>query len=137
MAETVSFEIQVGKPYEAAMEMVEVALKEEGFGVLTRIDVKATMKQKLDMDFRSYSILGACNPHLAHRALSHNGKVGILLPCNVTVEATAEGGSKINIGNPEVMLGMGGFDRDEILSDVAREARERLSRVAKALEGKA
>lgn len=134
MTDTLSFEVQVAKPYEAAMEMVEVALKEEGFGVLTRIDVKATMKQKLDEDFRPYSILGACNPQLAHRALSHDGRVGVLLPCNVTVEETPDGQSRVHIGNPDVMLGVGGFDQDEVLAGVAREARERLSRVAKALE---
>jgi uncharacterized protein (DUF302 family) len=135
MSDELSFEVKIAKPYEAAMEMVEVALKEEGFGILTRIDVKATLKQKLDQEFRPYSILGACNPNLAHMALSHNGKIGILLPCNVTVEESPEGGSTVNIGNPDMMLGMGGFDRDEVLAGVAREARERLTRVAKALEG--
>jgi uncharacterized protein (DUF302 family) len=116
-------------PYEQAMEKVTAALKAEGFGVLTEIDVKATMKKKLDADFRKYAILGACNPPLAHRALSSELEIGLLLPCNVIVYEE-EGGSVVSIVDPISMLGV--VDSPE-LAPVADEAQARLERVAKAL----
>jgi uncharacterized protein (DUF302 family) len=79
------------------------ALKQEGFGVLTEIDVKATLKAKLDQDFRRYVILGACNPNLAHRALSTELGIGLLLPCNVCVWEE-EGGSVVSIARPDAMF---------------------------------
>lgn len=106
------------------------ALKAEGFGVLTEIDVKATMKKKLDVDFRPYVILGACNPKLAHRALTAAPEIGLLLPCNVTV-------SEIDADTVEVALidpiGMMSFVKRPELEPIAAEARERLERVANAL----
>jgi uncharacterized protein (DUF302 family) len=117
-------------PYEQALEKVTEALKGQGFGVLTRIDVKATLKEKLDADFRKYVILGACNPPLAHRALSADLGVGLLLPCNVVVYEE-NGGSVVGIMDPIAMLGI--IHKPEIEA-VASEARIKLRRVIEALE---
>jgi len=132
-AEVLGFTVHLNKSPEQAIDAVTTALKVEGFGVLTRIDVQATLKEKLNRDFRPYTILGACNPPLAHRALSHRTEAGLLLPCNVTVEASSIGGSEIRIGNPDAFLGRGTLGRDPVLREVAKEARERLERVAAAL----
>lgn len=134
MDQSLAYQISMTDPYEVAVEKVVEALKIEGFGVLTRIDVKATLKEKLDADFRPYVILGACNPPLAHRALLSDPLVGLLLPCNVTVEETA-GGSLVSIINPEVMLGVEPLSMDEQIREVASEARTRLNRVVAALQG--
>ena len=133
MSGPLAFRIELDDPYEAALEKVAAALKVEGFGVLTKIDVKATMKEKLDADFRPYTILGACNPPLAHRALSNEPLVGLLLPCNVTVEATEAGGSLVSIVNPEAMMSVGALADSDVVCSVAAEARTRLERVAAAL----
>ena len=116
--------------YESAIEKVTEALKAEGFGVLTNIDVKETMKKKLDVDFRRYAILGACNPPLAHRALSARPEIGLLLPCNVIVYEE-EKGTVVSITDP---LAMFRFADAPELEPVAAEARQRLRRVATALE---
>jgi uncharacterized protein (DUF302 family) len=121
--------IELDVPYEQAVERVTVALKKEGFGVLTEIDVKATLKKKLEADFRKYVILGACNPPLAHRALSTQLEIGLLLPCNVIVYED-NGGSVVSIVDPISMLGV---VEDPELEPVADEARARLERVAQAL----
>ncbi len=134
MTVDLAFEVTVQLPYDRALELVEGALKAEGFGVLTRIDVRAVLKEKLGADFRPYSILGACNPVLAHRALGHSAEVGLLLPCNVTVEAGLTGGSIVRIGNPEAMLAAVMAGGDQVLRDVGHEARARLERVAAALK---
>jgi uncharacterized protein (DUF302 family) len=133
MPAEIGFEVQINQPYEQALEATKIALKSEGFGVLTSIDVRATMKEKLDQEFRPYSILGACNPPLAHRALSQDAVAGLLLPCNVTVEANGSHASIVRIANPETVLAVGALEEDPVLSAVAREARERLERVAEAL----
>ena len=125
------FEISLPVSYEAAIEKVTEALKAEGFGVLTSIDVKETMKKKLDVDFRKYAILGACNPPLAHRALSARPEVGLLLPCNVIVYETEPGQSYVSLVDPLAMLGV---IQDADLESVAQEARQRLQRVAEALK---
>ena len=135
--EEIGFEVHLDLPYEAALERVIAALKEEGFGVLTRIDMQATMKEKLGEDFRPYVILGACNPPLAHRALSTDPLMGLMLPCNVTVEADPEGGSLARLVNPETMLATGNLRQNENLRAVAEEARARLERVACALADEA
>ena len=109
------------------------ALKVEGFGVLTRIDVKATLKEKIGADFRPYAILGACNPPLAHRALSADAQAGLMLPCNVTVEAAPQGGSVVRIANPEMMILVGELAQNPELKEVAVLARQKLEKVAVAL----
>ena len=118
-------------PYEEAVERVVAALKAEGFGVLTEIDVKATLKKKIDADFRRYVILGACNPPLAHQALCTDLDIGLLLPCNAIVYETDDGGSAVSIIDPMSMLSM--VDSSELAS-VAEEARARLRRVIGAIE---
>jgi uncharacterized protein (DUF302 family) len=124
------FQSTLNLPYEAALEKVTEALKAEGFGILTNIDVKETMKKKLDVDFRKYSILGACNPPLAHRALTARPDVGLLLPCNVIVYE--EGDTTIvNIIDP---MSMTNFIQDPALDEVAEEARQRLKRVSEAIQ---
>lgn len=113
-------------PYEQAIQRVTEALKAEGFGVLTQIDVQETLKQKIGADFRRYIILGACNPSLAHRALSADLDVGLLLPCNVVVYE--EGGrSVVAAVDPLAMLGA--LAGNPAVAEVAREARAKLERV--------
>ena len=123
------FGLRLDLPYEAAVEKVTEALKAEGFGILTEIDVKATLKKKLDVDFRRYIILGACNPPLAHRALSTQTEIGLLMPCNVIVYEDGDG-SVVSIADPNAMVQMTG---NADLSDVAAEAREKLEKVIEAL----
>lgn len=117
--------------YETAVAQVTAALQAEGFGVLTEIDVKATLKKKLDVDFRPYKILGACNPPLAYKALSTAPEIGLMLPCNVTVSQEADGRILVNLTNPKMMLGI--TDLPE-LAEIANDAEMRMSRVAAALE---
>ena len=120
-------------PYERAVERTKEALGAEGFGVLSEIDVRATLKKKLDVEFRPYVILGACNPPLAHRALTEERDLGLLLPCNVVVYAGEdEGTSVVAAVDPEVSLGRVGNDR---LAPVAAEVKERLQRVIDAVAG--
>ncbi len=122
--------VQVNKNFDDALAQVTAALKVEGFGVLTEIDVKDTLKKKLAVDFRPYKILGACNPRLAYRALSTAPEVGLLLPCNVTVAYVEDGVTEVSIIDPLLMLG---FAQYPDLEPVAEEARARLGRVATAL----
>jgi uncharacterized protein (DUF302 family) len=126
------FKVQVEGSFDEVEARVREALQAEGFGVLTEIDVRATLKKKLDVDFRPYKILGACNPPLAHQALSAVPDAGLLLPCNVTVAQGEEGLIEVALVNPDVMLDVGNLPQ---LQPVADEARERLQRVAAALEG--
>jgi uncharacterized protein (DUF302 family) len=116
----------VDLPYEVALARVEDALKREGFGVLTRIDVKATMKENLGVEFTPFVILGACNPPLAHRALQAEPAIGLMLPCNVVVRWTAAGTTRIEAVNAAAMASL--FPRAD-LSAVADEVGERLARV--------
>ena len=122
--------VEVHAGYEETRERVVAALKEQGFGVLTEIDVKATLKKKLDADFRKYSILGACNPPLAHRALQAEPHIGLLLPCNVIVYENDDGSSTVATIDAEVQLGIAG--RPE-LAEVARDVTARLGEVLKAV----
>lgn len=131
MSTPLGFDIYMDGSYDDAVTAVTEELKKEGFGVLTEIDVKATLKTKLDVDFRPYKILGACNPVLAHKALSLVPDVGMLLPCNVTVAQEENGRIHISIINPQQMLGI--VDNPD-LKAVANDAEERLRRVANALQ---
>ncbi|MDZ7844975.1 MAG: DUF302 domain-containing protein [Anaerolineales bacterium] len=132
MKNQMAFQVKLDVPYEQAVEQTAAALKEEGFGVLTEIDVKATLKEKLDLDFKRYVILGACNPPLAHQALESEEMIGLLLPCNVTIAET-EGGSLVSILNPEMMLNIEPLGKDPAVKQVTGQAAERLLRVAAAL----
>lgn len=133
MSEEIGFEVHLAECYDEALERVIAALKAEGFGVLTRIDVRATLNEKLGEDFRPYVILGACNPPLAHRALGTDPVVGLMLPCNVTVEADGENGAIVRIANPEMMMQVGSLQTNDVIKTVASEARVRLEQVAKSL----
>jgi uncharacterized protein (DUF302 family) len=133
MASEIGFEVRLNQPYDKVLEITKEALKAEGFGVLTSIDVKETMKEELDVDFRPYSILGACNPPLAHRVLTEEAVAGLLLPCNVTVEAEDDNTSIVRIANPQVILGVGSLEQNSEISAVAQEARNRLEHVAETL----
>ncbi len=132
MTKKLAFQIELPDSYEIAVEKTIAALKTEGFGVLTRIDMRATLKEKIDVDFRPYVILGACNPPLANQALNSDSLSGLLLPCNVTVEE-AEGGALISIVNPEAMLMLPPLADNADVISVAKEARTRLEHVAQAL----
>lgn len=123
----------VAAGYDRAVERATAALKEEGFGVLTTIDVKQTLKQKLDREFRRYVILGACNPPLADRALHAELEIGLLLPCNVVVYEIDEGHSVVSAMAPMTALGVVGDNA--ALADVAREADARLRRALAKLAG--
>jgi uncharacterized protein (DUF302 family) len=127
--------LEIPVPYERAVEQVTAALKEQGFGVLTTIDVQQTLKQKLDRDFRKYVILGACNPPLADRALHAELEVGLLLPCNVIVYEASPGRSAVSAMAPMAALGIVG-DNEE-LRIVAKEADTRLRSALSALEVRA
>ena len=119
-------------PFDTAVADATAALKAEGFGVLTTIDVQQTLKTKLNRDFRKYMILGACNPALADRALQTELEIGLLLPCNVIVYETGTGQSVVAAMAPLAALGVVGAN--SALQDVAREADERLRRALAALE---
>ncbi len=120
---------RVNLPYEQAVEQVKASLKEEGFGVLTEIDVKKTLKEKLGLDTEKHVILGACNPPLAHRALSADPLVGLLLPCNVIVYEE-DGHSVVSAIDPVAL--MSGVPNDA-LKKVAEEVRPKLERVIRKL----
>jgi uncharacterized protein (DUF302 family) len=122
--------IRTALEYSSALEATKSALKDQGFGVLTEIDVAATMKQKLGADFRRYDIIGACNPPLAYEALNTELDIGLLLPCNVIVYQD-EGGSVVAALDPEEMMRMTGDSR---LARVAREARARIEKALKSVE---
>ncbi len=117
---------------EAAADRVTAALKEQGFGVLTQIDVKDTLKKKLDVEFRRYLILGACNPVLAHKALAGDPQIGLLLPCNVVIQESADspGDAVVTIADPEAMFRL---VNDPKVEPIAAEADQRLRRVIASL----
>jgi len=119
-------------PYEKAVDAVRAALKEQGFGVLTEIDVQATMREKLGAEMEPYVILGACNPPLAHRALETDRMIGLLLPCNVVVRADGDHRSLVQALDPQVMITVP--EREE-LRPVADEAGKRIRAALDSLAG--
>lgn len=116
----------VGYSFDEAITKVSDELKKEGFGVLTEIDVKETLKKKLDVDFRKYKILGACNPPFAYKALQAEENIGVLLPCNVIVQEKEDGKVQVSAVNPmESMQAV----QNEALGEVASEVSDRLRKV--------
>jgi uncharacterized protein (DUF302 family) len=115
----------VASSFDATLEAAVAALSTEGFGVLTDIDVKETLKKKIDVDFRRYRILGACNPKLAHRVLSALPEIGVMLPCNVVVYENEGGGTTVIAFDPMTVVS----DESPEVNAVAAEVRERLARV--------
>ncbi len=120
----------VDQNFEEAIERVTERLKDQGFGVLTEIDVKETLKKKLDVDFKKYKILGACNPNFAHQALLKEDKIGTMLPCNVIVEEHENGQVEVSAVNP--LASMQAVDNEE-LHEIAQEVNTALTRVVEEL----
>lgn len=133
MTQPLGPEVPLSQPFDEAVARVRDALKAEGFGILTEIDLRQAFREKLGREFRPYVILGACNPPLAYAAMEADPQVGLLLPCNVTVEATGPATSLVRLTDPEALLGMSAAARAAGVRDVARDAGTRLARVAAAL----
>ncbi|MBM7509723.1 MULTISPECIES: DUF302 domain-containing protein [Nocardioides] len=127
------------RPYDETVEAVREQLAEAGFGVLTEIDLKATLKKKLDVDVAPQVILGACRPQLAHQALEVEPSIAALLPCNVVVRALDDTTTVVEAFDPDVMMSVGLGDADgpagDAIRSVATDARERLSKALASLEG--
>ena len=119
-----------GKNFDEAIEQVTIELKKEGFGILTEIDVKETLKNKIDVDFKKYKILGACNPHFAYKALQSEDKLGIFLPCNVVVEEHENGEIEVSAVDPIVSMSA---VKNETLGNLASEVQQKLIKVIDSL----
>lgn len=117
--------------FDAAIDKVTAELKKEGFGILTEIDVKETFKKKLDVDFRKYRILGACNPQMAHKAIQAESRIGTMLPCNVIVQELENGKTEVSAVDP--VASMKAVENEE-LQPVAAQVREKLQKVISALK---
>lgn len=124
------FSKTINESFEGAIEKVTEALKAEGFGILTEIDVRATLKKKLDVDFRPYKILGACNPPFAHKALLAEDKIGTMLPCNVIVQDKGNGAVEVAAIDPAASMQA---VENETLGEVAEVIREKLKKVIESL----
>jgi len=120
------FSKKVKGAFEEILEKVTACLKNEGFGVLTEIDVKETLKKKLDVDFHKYRILGACNPHFAYKALQAEDKIGIMLPCNVIVQEKVEG--EVEVAAVDPVASMKAVDNPDLIS-IAKQVQEKLKHV--------
>lgn len=129
-----SHDVRLDCAHEEAIDRVTDALAAEGFGVLSRIDIDEKFRDKLGIEFRPYTILGACNPALANLALGAAPEIGLLLPCNVTVEQV-DGGALVRIINARRMMETAGYATHEIIAPVGAKADDSLSRVAAALAG--
>ncbi|HKL24727.1 MAG TPA: DUF302 domain-containing protein [Desulfuromonadales bacterium] len=124
------FSTTLDQSFDAAIENVTAELKEEGFGILTEIDVKQALKEKIDVDFRNYRILGACNPPFAYQALQAEDKIGTMLPCNVIVQDTEDG--RVEVAAIDPLASMQAIDNPQ-LQEIAEEIRGRLRRVVERL----
>lgn len=124
------FSKTINESFDAAIEKVTEALKAEGFGILTEIDVQATLKKKLDVDFRPYKILGACNPPFAHKALLAEDKIGTMLPCNVIVQDKGNGAVEVAAIDPAASMQA---VENETLGEVAEVIRAKLKKVVESL----
>jgi len=118
------------KSFEEAIESVTIELKNEGFGVLTEIDVKETLKKKIDVDFKKYKILGACNPHFAYKALQSEDKIGVFLPCNIIVEEHENGEVEVSAVDP--IASMNSLE-NPTLGQLALEIQQKLKNVIESL----
>jgi uncharacterized protein (DUF302 family) len=130
--ENIGFEVRLTDSHDQAIDKVTDALKAEGFGVLTKIEIDQAFQKQIGKKFRPYTILGACNPQLAHAALTSVPEIGLMLPCNVTVEADING-SLVRIMNPDIMMQTKELANDDTLRSVAHDASQRLQRVAETL----
>jgi uncharacterized protein (DUF302 family) len=126
-------EIAMHAPVAETIDRVTEALGREGFGILTRVDVHTTLRAKLGKEFREYVILGACHPALALRALEAHAEVGLIMPCNVTVEATGEGRSVVRLGDPDALMSVGHLGANAEVRKIAREVAQRVDRVEESL----
>lgn len=118
--------VLIGKSFEEAIEKVTAELKNEGFGILTEIDVTNTLKNRIGADFKKYKILGACNPHFAYKALKAEDKIGVFLPCNVVVEENEDGSVEVSVVDPVAsMISV----NNDALNDFATEIQQKLKRV--------
>ena len=117
--------------FEEAIEQVTLELKSEGFGIITEIDVKETFRKKLDVDFRNYKILGACNPHFAYKALSTEGKIGVFLPCNVIVEENENGQIEVSAVDPIAsMISVGNKELEYLATEVQQKLKQVIAKLS-------
>ena len=134
MTKDLGFDIELPSGFSEAIDQVKDALKQEGFGILTEIDLQAAFREKLGREFRPYIILGACNPSLAFSAINADPAVGLLLPCNVTIESIGEHRTMVRLTNPEALLATASLEASSELANVARDASERMGRVTDTLK---
>jgi uncharacterized protein (DUF302 family) len=130
---SLGFVVELALPFASALARVRDALKAEGFGVLTEVDMRAAFREKLGRDFRPYIILGACNPPLAWSAIHANPEVGLLLPCNVTVEYMDEARSLVRLTDPQALLSQAALGASADVTAIAKDAHDRMTRVATVL----
>ena len=128
----ISYDARLDTDFDSAIGRVTAALKEEGFGIISRIDMHTTFKEKIDKEIPPHTILGACNPVLAHKAVTALPQASLMLPCNVTVQQEADG-IVVRIVSPEAMMSTAGLDDNPVVREVGAEANIRMKRVADSL----